>query len=55
MTLLVVRDVSRNVFALIVNSEIVAEFPTARAAWEFAEDQFAVAPAIVPTRVSKGD
>jgi hypothetical protein len=43
MTLLIVRDVPRNKFALILNNERVAEFATASAAWEFCEDQFGVA------------
>jgi hypothetical protein len=43
MTLLLIRDTPRNSFALIVNGERVAEFPTAAAAWQFAEDAFSVA------------
>ena len=43
MMLLVIRDVPRNKFALILNNERVAEFATASAAWEFCEDQFGVA------------
>ena len=42
MMLLVIRDVPRNKFALILNNERVAEFATASAAWQFAEDQFSV-------------
>jgi hypothetical protein len=42
MTLLLIRDVPRNSFALIVNGERVGEFRTSAAAWQFAEDQFGV-------------
>jgi hypothetical protein len=42
MTLLVIRDVPRSSWALIVNGERIAEFRTPAAAWEYAEHAFGI-------------
>ena len=42
MKLLVIRDVSRNKFALIVNGERIGEFASEADAWRYAQDAFGI-------------